>query len=70
MQITVLVIAIPEGLPLAVTLMLAFSVGKMMSDKCLVSPCLPPGYDASQPSLGQAHPQGGLPCPGEVCVLP
>lgn len=30
--ITVLVVAIPEGLPLAVTLSLAFSVNKMMLD--------------------------------------
>jgi magnesium-transporting ATPase (P-type) len=30
--ITVIVVAIPEGLPLAVTLSLAFSVNKMMLD--------------------------------------
>lgn len=36
MGITVLVVAIPEGLPLAVTLALAFSVGKMMDEKNLV----------------------------------
>ncbi|CAI5536763.1 unnamed protein product [Closterium sp. Naga37s-1] len=35
-QITVLVIAVPEGLPLAVTLTLAFSVTKMMEDNSLV----------------------------------
>ena len=35
-SITILVVAIPEGLPLAVTLSLAFSVGKMMEDKNLV----------------------------------
>ncbi|GJP61662.1 hypothetical protein CLOP_g18812 [Closterium sp. NIES-67] len=35
-SITVLVIAVPEGLPLAVTLTLAFSVTKMMQDKSLV----------------------------------
>lgn len=34
--ITILVVAIPEGLPLAVTLSLAVSVGKMMEDKNLV----------------------------------
>jgi len=34
--ITVLVVAIPEGLPLAVTLSLAFSVKKMLADKNLV----------------------------------
>lgn len=34
--ITILVVAIPEGLPLAVTLSLAVSVSKMMEDKCLV----------------------------------
>jgi magnesium-transporting ATPase (P-type) len=35
-SITVLVVAIPEGLPLAVTLSLAFSVKKMLGDKNLV----------------------------------
>ena len=34
--ITVLVVAIPEGLPLAVTLSLAFSVNQMMQDQNLV----------------------------------
>lgn len=34
--ITILVVAIPEGLPLAVTLSLALSVGKMMKDNNLV----------------------------------
>ena len=34
--ITVLVVAVPEGLPLAVTISLAFSVLKMMQDKNLV----------------------------------
>ena len=34
--ITILVVAVPEGLPLAVTLSLAFSVGKMMKDNNLV----------------------------------
>ncbi|GMH44194.1 hypothetical protein BSKO_12128 [Bryopsis sp. KO-2023] len=35
-SITVLVVAVPEGLPLAVTLALAFSVQKMMTDNNLV----------------------------------
>ena len=34
--ITVIVVAIPEGLPLAVTLSLAFSVKKMLLDQNLV----------------------------------
>ena len=34
--ITVVVVAIPEGLPLAVTLSLAYSVKKMLCDKNLV----------------------------------
>jgi len=34
--ITVIVVAIPEGLPLAVTLSLAFSVKKMLYDQNLV----------------------------------
>lgn len=34
--ITVVVVAIPEGLPLAVTLSLAFSVKKMLNDQNLV----------------------------------
>lgn len=34
--LAVIVVAIPEGLPLAVTLSLAFSVGKMMDDQNLV----------------------------------
>lgn len=34
--ITVVVVAIPEGLPLAVTLSLAFSVKKMLRDQNLV----------------------------------
>jgi len=36
MGVAVLVMAIPEGLPLAVTLSLAYSVGKMMEEKNLV----------------------------------
>jgi magnesium-transporting ATPase (P-type) len=34
--ITILVVAIPEGLPLAVTLSLAFVVNKMLKDQNLV----------------------------------
>lgn len=34
--VTIIVVAIPEGLPLAVTLSLAFAMKKMMSDKALV----------------------------------
>jgi magnesium-transporting ATPase (P-type) len=34
--ITVIVVAIPEGLPLSVTLSLAFSVKKMLKDNNLV----------------------------------
>ena len=34
--ITVVVVAIPEGLPLSVTLSLAFSVKKMLKDQNLV----------------------------------
>jgi len=34
--ITVVVVAVPEGLPLAVTISLAYSVGKMLEDKNLV----------------------------------
>lgn len=43
--VTVFVVAVPEGLPLAVTIALAFSVKKMMSDNNLVSAgalCFPP----------------------------
>ena len=36
LAITVIVVAIPEGLPLAVTLSLAFSVKKMLDDENLV----------------------------------
>ena len=35
--ITILVVAIPEGLPLAVTLALSFSVGQMAKENCQVS---------------------------------
>jgi P-type E1-E2 ATPase len=34
--ITIIVVAIPEGLPLAVTISLAYSVGKMKDNFCLV----------------------------------
>jgi Ca2+ transporting ATPase len=34
--ITVIVVAVPEGLPLAVTIALAYSVGKMKDKKNLV----------------------------------
>ena len=34
--ITIVVVAVPEGLPLAVTISLAFSMKRMYSDKCLV----------------------------------
>ncbi|KAA8537850.1 hypothetical protein F0562_027570 [Nyssa sinensis] len=36
MAVTIVVVAVPEGLPLAVTLSLAFAMKKMMSDKALV----------------------------------
>nr|GMC64894.1 calcium-transporting ATPase 10, plasma membrane-type-like isoform X1 [Ipomoea batatas] len=36
MQVTIVVVAVPEGLPLAVTLTLAYSMRKMMADKALV----------------------------------
>lgn len=36
LAIAIIVVAIPEGLPLAVTLSLAFSIGKMMEDNNLV----------------------------------
>ena len=34
--VTIIVVAVPEGLPLAVTLSLAFAMKKMMNDKALV----------------------------------
>ncbi|KAE9616341.1 putative calcium-transporting ATPase [Lupinus albus] len=36
MAVTIVVVAVPEGLPLAVTLTLAYSMRKMMADKALV----------------------------------
>jgi calcium-translocating P-type ATPase len=35
-SVTVIVVAIPEGLPLAVTIALAYSTMKMFNDKCLI----------------------------------
>ncbi|KAJ7567704.1 hypothetical protein O6H91_01G002500 [Diphasiastrum complanatum] len=34
--VTIVVVAVPEGLPLAVTLTLAYSMKKMMADQCLI----------------------------------
>ncbi|MCI53238.1 calcium-transporting ATPase plasma membrane-type-like, partial [Trifolium medium] len=34
--VTIVVVAIPEGLPLAVTLTLAYSMKKMMADQAMV----------------------------------
>ena len=34
--VTIVVVAIPEGLPLAVTIALAYSMNEMMADNCLV----------------------------------
>ena len=34
--VSLIVIAVPEGLPLAVTMSLAYSMRKMMKDHCLV----------------------------------
>lgn len=36
LAITIIVVAIPEGLPLAVTISLAFSMKRMIKDQCLV----------------------------------
>jgi magnesium-transporting ATPase (P-type) len=36
--VTVFVVAVPEGLPLAVAITLSLSVGKMQEDNCLVPP--------------------------------
>ena len=46
--ITVVVVAVPEGLPLAVTISLAFSMFKMIADKCFVR-----HLDASE-TMGEA----------------
>ncbi|KAI9208398.1 uncharacterized protein BJ171DRAFT_239281 [Polychytrium aggregatum] len=46
--ITVVVVAVPEGLPMAVTISLAFSMFKMMQDKCFVR-----HLDASE-TMGEA----------------
>jgi P-type Ca2+ transporter type 2C len=34
--VTIVVVAVPEGLPLAVTISLAYSMGKMMKDNCFI----------------------------------
>jgi Ca2+-transporting ATPase len=34
--VTLVVVAVPEGLPLCVTVCLAFTMGRMLTDKCLV----------------------------------
>ncbi|KAE9459764.1 hypothetical protein C3L33_08340, partial [Rhododendron williamsianum] len=47
--VTILVVAVPEGLPLAVTLSLAFAMKKLMNEKALVrhlSACETMGYEA------------------------
>ena len=36
MAVTIIVVAIPEGLPLAVTIALAYSTKKMYEDKCFI----------------------------------
>jgi len=36
LAVTIVVVAVPEGLPLAVTLSLAFSVKQMLKEQCLV----------------------------------
>lgn len=36
LAITIIVVAVPEGLPLAVTISLAYSMKQMMNDHCLV----------------------------------
>ena len=41
LAVTIIVVAVPEGLPLAVTLALAYSMKKMMADKALVRSLLP-----------------------------
>jgi Ca2+-transporting ATPase len=46
--LTILVVAVPEGLPLAVTISLAFSMFKMMRDKCFVRQL------AASETMGQA----------------
>lgn len=46
--ITIIVVAVPEGLPLAVTISLAFSMFKMIKDRCFVR-----HLDASE-TMGQA----------------
>ena len=36
LAVTIVVVAIPEGLPLAVTISLAYSTKKMYNDKCFI----------------------------------
>ena len=36
LAVIIIVVAVPEGLPLAVTISLAYSMKKMLSDQCLV----------------------------------
>ncbi|KAK1289002.1 Calcium-transporting ATPase 8, plasma membrane-type [Acorus calamus] len=43
--VTIVVVAVPEGLPLAVTLTLAYSMRKMMADKALARILSPLNYD-------------------------
>ncbi|GJN04026.1 hypothetical protein PR202_ga21535 [Eleusine coracana subsp. coracana] len=60
--VTIVVVAVPEGLPLAVTLTLAYSMKKMMRDKALMTVVeayfggtkLDPCYDMSQMSANAA----------------
>ena len=35
-SVTIIVVAVPEGLPLAVTIALAYSTKKMYSDQCFI----------------------------------
>ncbi len=64
--VTVLVVAVPEGLPLAVTLSLAYSVKKMMADNNLVrhlDACETMGKSATGTNrglyIGKYHPPPG-----------
>jgi hypothetical protein len=60
--VTVFVVAVPEGLPLAVTIALAFSVKKMMNDQNLVS--------AIPPSVCPRHAVPPSPCRRRCCRPP
>jgi hypothetical protein len=44
MAVTIVVVAVPEGLPLAVTISLAYSTKKV---RCFFPPSLPPSLPAS-----------------------